>query len=147
VGKITLPISGKVYADTSTIIYTVEKHPTYWGILRPLWVASQAGQLQMITSELAVLECLVGPMKTTDAAREAEYEFIFNAGEIQLLPITGQILRKAAHLRASFGMKTPDAIYAATAISAGCAALVGNDTRFRRLTAISVIILDDLITP
>jgi hypothetical protein len=36
-GSLTLPPSGPVYADAQTFIYSVEKHPTYGPLLRPLW--------------------------------------------------------------------------------------------------------------
>ena len=40
-GSLTLPPSGPVYADTHIFIYSVEKHPLYAPLLRPLWSAGR----------------------------------------------------------------------------------------------------------
>lgn len=34
-GSLTLPTSGTVYIDTMTLIYTVERYPTYWPCSHP----------------------------------------------------------------------------------------------------------------
>ncbi len=51
----------------------------------------------------------------------------------------------AAQLRATSGLKTPDAIHAATALEHGCTLFVTNDPAFRRLTTVPVVILGDLL--
>jgi hypothetical protein len=56
-----------VYVDTASVIYSVEKHADYWALLRPLWEASKAGQIEVVSSELILLETLVGPLKHNDA--------------------------------------------------------------------------------
>ena len=62
-GTLTLPASSVVYVDTPVVIYSVEKHPDYWPLLRPLWWASQAGDVEIVSSKLTVMETLVGPLK------------------------------------------------------------------------------------
>ena len=62
-----------VYVDTAPIIYSVEKHPDYWSLLRPLWVASRAGQIVIVSSEPTLLETLVGPLKSGDSALTRDY--------------------------------------------------------------------------
>jgi predicted nucleic acid-binding protein len=55
-------------------------------------------------------------------------------------------LREAARLRATIsGLKTPDAIHAATALQHGCALFVSNDVGFRRVPGLSLAILDDVL--
>jgi predicted nucleic acid-binding protein len=56
VGSLSLPASGVVYIDTAPLIYSVEKHPEYESSLRSLWVSSKSGEIQVITSELALVE-------------------------------------------------------------------------------------------
>jgi len=50
-------------------------------------------------------------------------------------------------LRASSGLKTPDAIHAASALVAGCTHLITNDPAFRRVPNLVVVVLSDLIAP
>lgn len=58
-GQLNLPDSAKIYIDTSMAIYTIEVHPDYWQLLQPLWQKFQAGQIELVTSELTLLESLV----------------------------------------------------------------------------------------
>lgn len=146
-GTLTLPASGMVYVDTAPLIYSVEKHPDYWTLLQPMWAASQSGQILLTTSELALLETLTGPLKHGTAALAAAYEHLLTATEIWLQPITANILRQAAQLRAQYNFKTPDAIHAATALASGCLQLITNDAIFRRVPGSNVIVLHEIANP
>jgi predicted nucleic acid-binding protein len=66
VGRLAVPASGRVYVDTQVVIYTVEKHPVHERRLRPLWQAVQAGSIEVVTSELTLLEVLVAPLRRGD---------------------------------------------------------------------------------
>jgi predicted nucleic acid-binding protein len=144
---IPLPAAGIVYLDANSIIYTVEKHAVYGPLLQPLWVAAQAKTFEVVSSELALLECLVVPLRRGDAALVKDFERALLGTEMRLVPITQSILRDAAQLRATTSLKTPDAIHAATGLQAACALFVTNDRRFRSITGLNAIILDDLLTP
>jgi len=74
VGAINLPQASVVCLDTAPIIYSVEKHADYWALMQPVWATSQAGQISVIVSELALLETLVAPLKQTDALLITAYE-------------------------------------------------------------------------
>lgn len=146
-GALTLPPSGSVYLDANPIIYTVEKHPDYGPLLLPLWQAAQAGAIEVLTSDLALMETLTGPIKSGDAALQSAYEQALLGTDIRMLPITHAILREAARLRAATKLKTPDALHLATAQQAGCALFITNDDGFRGTTSPPVAILNDLLTP
>jgi len=145
VGSLSLPASGVIYIDTAPIIYSVEKHPDYAPSLRPVWAASKSGAIQVITSELALLETLVGPLKHGDSELADVYSELLTATEMRLLPITLEVLRDAARLRADTNMKTPDAIHAATALAAGCDLFVTNDGGFRRVASLPVVIISEVV--
>jgi predicted nucleic acid-binding protein len=143
-GSLNLPPSGLVYLDTSPIIYSVEKHEDYWPVLRPLWQASKAGRIEIVTSELTLLETLVGPLKNNDAILAAAYEQLLTATEMRLASVTAEILRAAANLRAANGLKTPDAIHAATALAIGCVQFITNDVDFRRVPSLPIVVLKEV---
>ena len=114
--------------------------------LAPLWECVVRGVFEAISSELTLLETLVGPMKTGDSALETDYEDFLRSAGIRLLPISPAILRAAGHLRAtSPRFRTPDAIHAATASACGCTLLRTNDAAFRPIPGVPVVILDDLL--
>ncbi len=99
-GSLILPSSGPVYADAQIFISSVEKHPISAPLLRPLWESVARADLEVVSSELTLLEALVGPLKQGDPALETDYENFFVCPGIRLLPITPSILRAAARLRA-----------------------------------------------
>lgn len=144
-GTLTLPASGIVYVDTSPIIYSVEENAMYSQLLEPVWNALEAGHILVVSSELILLETLVVPLRNNDADLIAAYENILTQSDFDLFPITAQILRDAAQLRATTKLKTPDAIHAATALSAQCALFITNDYAFQRIANLPVIVLDEVL--
>jgi predicted nucleic acid-binding protein len=147
-GTLTLPVDGPVYADAQVVIYSVEKHPEYAPILRPLWETVASGALEVVTSELTIMEVLIGAFKRGDTSLEHHYETFLACPGIRLCAITPDILRAAGRLRAtSSSLRTPDAIHAATAHSCQCTLLLTNDRAFRRVPDLSVIFLDNVMGP
>lgn len=146
-GSLILPTSGLVYLDANPIIYAVEKHPAYGPLLAPLWLAAQMKPIEVVSSELSLMETMVGVRKRGDVALEQAYERALLESDIRLLPITQIILREAARLRATTKLRTPDALHLATAQNAGCTLLLTNDAGFRTVAGMSVVILDDLLKP
>jgi predicted nucleic acid-binding protein len=148
VGSVTLPASGDVYLDANALIYSVETHPTYWPLLRPVWQAAKAGPLRLVTSELTLLEGLVAPLRRGDAWLVRAYENLFQSAAVLALPITRDVLREAARLRSSTpALRTPDAIHAATILLHSPALFLTNDPGFRRVPTLRVTVLSDLLTP
>jgi hypothetical protein len=145
-GTLTLPASGLVYVDTMTLIYTVERFPSYWPLVEPMWLAAQAGyrdcQQRVDTHGGAGWP----PQKRHTALEKAFEQALLGTGT-RLVPITQPILREAARLRATTKLRTPDAIHPATALHTGCVQFVTNDAAFRGLAGLSLVILDDLLTP
>jgi predicted nucleic acid-binding protein len=144
VGDLTLPDSSLVYVDTQILIYSVEKHPAYWSLLRPLWLKSATGNIQIISSKLALLETLVAPLKNADSVLITAYETLLLSIEMQLMPITRAILREAAQFCAQTNLRTPDTIHAATAIAHGCSIFLTNDNGFRRVSNLPLVVLSDI---
>jgi predicted nucleic acid-binding protein len=147
VGSLTIPSGGLVYLDANAIIYSVEKHPVYWPLLLPLWQAAKGMSIEIVSSDLALMETLIGPLKAGDTTLANTYEQLFQQAQTRLLPITQPILREAAQLRATTKLKTPDALHAATARQAGCVLFVTNDAGFRAVPSLPLVILDDLRKP
>ncbi len=118
-GQLNLPEASLVYVDTAIVIYSIEKFPSYFPLLEPLWQKLQAGTIQVATSEITLLETLVMPIRqsNTDLIRHYKTALLFS--EINLIPVSQAILRSAATLRAQTNLKTPDAIHVATALSIG----------------------------
>lgn len=145
-GALILPASGLIYVDAQIAIYSTDIHPVYAPLCEPIW--KLGGTATVVSSELILLETLVGPLRSGDIGLGDRREALWHQPDTRLLPITQDILREAAHLRASLpGIKTPDAIHAATGLVHGCVLFVTNDMAFRRVTGLTVAVLDDLRAP
>lgn len=143
-GSLILPPDGPIYLDASGFIYSVERIEPYRTLLEPLWRQAQAGQFVIVSSDLIVLETLVKPLRDADTAVERLFRELFDADEVMLIPTTRQLWQEAARLRATTGLKTPDALHAAAAQHARCTLFVTNDSDFRRVPNLPVIVLNDL---
>jgi predicted nucleic acid-binding protein len=147
VGALTLPASGAVYLDANGFIYSIERIDPYRAMLDTLWLTVSAGQVTVVTSELTLLEVLVRPIKVGDATTATLFRTVLkHTPDVQMLPITQSVLEEAAQLRATLGLKTPDAIHVATALLNGSMLFVTNDSAFRRVTDLTVTVLSELVT-
>jgi predicted nucleic acid-binding protein len=148
VGTLTIPSSGSMYFDANPVIYSVEWHAVYGPLLLPVWQAVKANAaLEIVSSDITLMETLIGPFKSGNAVLAQAYEQLFQQSQTRLIPITQPILREAAHLRATTRLKTIDALHAATARLASCVLFITNDLGFRNVPGLPAVILDDLLIP
>ena len=144
-GQLNFPPSSQIYLDTATIIYSVERFPVYIALLDPMWRQLRSGTLQIITSELTLLETLVMPIRQANTDLILRYERLLTASEMSLIPIDQTILKRAASLRATTNLKAPDAIHAATALNIGCSLFLTNDAGLRTVPGLAVTVLKDVL--
>lgn len=144
-GPLILPTQGTIYLDTSAIIYSVERNEPYFTLLAPAWQQAEAGQFIVVCSELVITEILAWPIRQGNSDLVAAFRAAFAAPEADLIPTTRQLWEDTALLRAETSLKTPDALYAATSIRAGCALFITSYTDFRRVRGLPVVVLDDLL--
>ncbi len=145
-GALDLPASGKIYLDANCFIYSVERIDPYRAILDTLWQAVSVGQIKAVTSELTLLEVLIKPLQAGDVTTATIFRTVLrHTPDVQMLPITQVVLEEAARLRATLGLKTPDALHAATALLNDCTLFVTNDNAFRRVSGLSVTVLHEIV--
>ena len=127
-----------------TVLFTVQRklNPT---LLKPMWIAAKANQFEIVSSELTLLETLTKPLQSDDTTLENLFRALLNANEVRLIPTTTAIWEQATRFRAKTGLKTPDAIHAATALVANCTLFITNVVVFRRVSNLPVTILSDFI--
>ena len=144
-GPLTLPTGGAVYIDANAIIYSVERVEPYRSLLAPMWEEAKAGRFTLASSELIVLETLIKPLQEGNTRLEMLFRSILDAVEVSLIPATLATWEDAARIRAYTRLATPDSLHAATALRAGCALFITNDTDFRRVEGLPIVVLDDLL--
>ncbi len=137
--------AGPVALDSSLWIYFIEEQPLFLPLIRPLFVAAEAGELRLLTSELTLLEVLVVPYRTGDGALAARYEgLLADSRGVELVPLDRVQLRTSARLRSLHGsLKSPDAIQISAALSRGCSAFVTNDRRLPTIPGLRILQLSE----
>jgi predicted nucleic acid-binding protein len=139
-----------VAVDTAPFIYFVEQHPIFNPRVRPLFVALEAGDCSAITSTVTLVEVLVQPIRNGNLALAREYrEILRSSSAMKMVPVTAEIAAEAARLRATFGLRTPDAIQLATAVVSQAAVFVTNDAHFSKLllAGLEILVLDAVAKP
>lgn len=132
-----------VCLDTSVFIYHLEADPQYVELTNCIFLWLEGPEARAITSTIAMTELLVQPY----AKREEELVDRFYA-ELVIYPNldwiapTLQIADTAARFRAAHGLRTPDALLAATAVHSGATGLITNDAVFQRVPGFETAVLD-----
>lgn len=135
---------GNVAVDTAVFIYLIEEHPSFLPIVAPLFRQADRERRQLVTSTLTLLEVLVVPYRAGRRDLARRYEALLTRGRgIRLVDLSRGQLRAAAQLRAATGIKTPDALQVAAALSADCRSFVTNDRRLPAIPGLRVLQLSD----
>ena len=86
------------------------------------------------------------PYRLADIDRVNGFYALFSTyPHLEWLAPTLEIADMGARFRAEYGLRTPDAIQAATALNGGASGFVSNDPAFQRIEGLEVMILDDLL--
>jgi len=129
--------------DTNCVIYLIENNPV-WGpkIASRLAVASAAGDTVAVC-DLARAECIIGPLRNTDAVVLAEYQRFFASATVQMLPMSVAVCERAAEVRVASAMRFElvDCLHLAAAIEHGCGLFLTNDVKLASCSGVTVEVL------
>jgi predicted nucleic acid-binding protein len=138
--------AGRIGVDTCLFIYFIEEDPRFLPLTEPLFADVDAGKRQIVTSALTLLEVLVVPYRAGNARIAERYEELLTRSRgISMIDLSREQLRVAAQLRAVHGVKTPDSLQLAAAISQGCTAFVTNDRRLPPMRGMRTLQLHDYV--
>ncbi len=132
-----LPERALLLLDTPPIIYWLEDHPDFGPRFEPLFNAESRGELRFAATTMTTAEILVGPLRLDDESTAGRYRAALEAWTI--VDLDTDIAESAARLRASLGLKLPDAVQAASALAINADALVTHDHDFKRVKGLRVI--------
>jgi len=132
--------AGPVGIDTALVIYLIEEHPQFLPLVRPSFADADAGRRRLVTSAVTLLEVLVVPYRAGNRALAARYEALLtNSRGLRLVDVDHAQLRAAAQLRVGYGLRAPDALQVAAAMTEGCEVFVTNDRALRSVPGLDVI--------
>lgn len=140
-------VNQKLYLDTNLFIYALEEISPWVEITSQILASIDRGECSAVTSELTLAECLVKPLAMgRDDVVQQYLSLLQNRDFFTVLPISRIILIEAAKLRATMQLKLPDALHVATALQESCTVFVTNDERFRSVSRLHMLYLQDFIS-
>ncbi len=147
-GRLRQALQGRhVYLDANIFIYSVEVITPWAEELNDVFAGLKSSDFSALTSKLSLSECLVHPFKKNRQDLAAIYrQALLPRTYLKIAPIDDDILISAANIRAQTGLKLPDAIHAATALTQHCTAMLTNDAGFSRVPGIELFLLSDWLS-
>jgi len=131
---------GPVGLDTVVFIYFIEEHERFLPAVAPLFVAADAGKLELVASALTLFEVLVVPYRAGNIDLAERYETLLTRSRgIRMVDLGRGYLRLAAQIRAATGAATPDALQLAASLGTRCSAFVTNDRHMPAMPGLQII--------
>lgn len=130
----------KVFLDTAPLIYFLDNDERYGGIVKVIFEEILSGGGIIESSVITCEEYLVYPYRTGNVEKIQAFIDFTGDFHIRLNPITPEIARKAAKIRAEYvAFKAMDALQLATALMTGCDVFLTNDRQLLQFTEIRCI--------
>ena len=128
----------RIYLDASPIIYWVEKVAPYHAQVD---VRLRGAGTILVSSPLALMECLVRPLRRGDAGLVQDYDVFFSSQVLDRVELTEGIFRRAAEIRAQHNFRTPDSVHLAAAQASACDVFLTNDAALKAFRDFTVEIV------
>jgi len=141
-----IPDGSRVLLDTMVLVYFLEHDGPRQRLAADTLARIETGRLQGLLSSLVLAELLVPLYRAGNGQRAGKLaKLLRNFRNLEMVSITDRIAMEAARLRAEHGLRTPDALHAATAIAHEADGILTNDRQLRRLEheGISVWLFDE----
>lgn len=136
----------RVALDASIFIYQLEANPKYLALTKTIFSWLELPESQAVTSTITMTELLVVPYRDGNDRLADDFNGLLSSyPNLDWISPHLEIADLAARIRALHGLKTPDALQAATAVNAQVTAFITNDKLFERIEALDVLILDRLL--
>ena len=132
------------FFDASALIYLIEGKEPFAGCVRAALQRIEAAHpgIGAAVSRLSWLECRIGPMKTNDAAMLSAFDGFFLRPDLIWIELTRDVVELAATIRARHGLRTPDALQAASCLQLGPDHLfLTGDADFTRVGGLAVTVV------
>ena len=131
----------RLYVDANVFIYGTEVFDaSFTSASRAILNLIRERRAIGITSEMTIAE-LFAPRRDgvhIDPPLRRAYAFGLER-DFELVPVSRPILERTIAVRETMPMKLPDAVHCATALLAGCDAMITADSRLSRFSGIEVV--------
>jgi len=130
-----------VFLDASAIIYLMEGDDSARSAVREALTTLRSRESSPVlgVSALSRLECRVRPLREKDDELLSRYERFFSDPGLIVITIDVNVLDHAAELRAKHGLRTPDALQAASMLATNSSGyFVTGDNDFNTVEGLQV---------
>lgn len=129
------------FLDASALIVLLEGEPAWCSAvkheLQTLAIAQP--NLQLALSRLSALECRAGPLRRGDQASLDRFDHFFTQSDLHWVELSPSVVELATNLRAIHGLRTPDALQAASCLQLGPeAVMLSGDADFRPVPGLQI---------
>jgi predicted nucleic acid-binding protein len=136
----------RIALDTSILIYHMEANARYLALADAVFSWVEKAGHEAVTSTITMTELLVPSYREKDENRvDAFYGLLTTYPNLQWIPPDLETADLAAQLRATYRLRTPDALQAATALRAQASGFLTNDPVFARIEGFKTAILDQFL--
>lgn len=136
----------RIALDTSIFIYQLEANPRYLALADSIFAWVERAGHEAVTSTITMTELLVPSYRDHDERRIDEfYGLLSTYPNLRWIAPDLETADIAARIRATYRLRTPDALQAATAIQANAPGFVTNDPVFARIEELDTVVLDELL--
>ena len=133
----------RIALDTSIFIYRLEANPTYEEMVSEVFTWLERSSHTAVTSTITMTELLVHPYRAANEELVNRYYSLLSSfPNLEWVAPDLAIADTAARLRAEYGLRTPDALQAATAIRRGVTGFLTNDAGLVRVSEVEVAVLE-----
>ena len=95
---------------------------------------------RLLTSELTIAECCYKPAGDDNGLLLSAYQDFFEKGaDVEMISLNGNLVKRAALVGASAGLKLLDAIHHVSAMQAGCTHFLTGDKAFKSSSELRVV--------
>jgi predicted nucleic acid-binding protein len=129
------------FLDASALIYLLEGRAPFAARVREQLaeLSRQHSDLRLSIGRLSWLECRVGPMKSNDSALLNAYDQFFTLPDLIWIELSRDVVELAAAIRVRHGLRTPDALQAASCLQLGSDhQMLTGDLGFARVLGLNV---------
>lgn len=130
-----------LFLDACALIYLLEGKESFSTLVHAeiAFLAKAHPSARIALSRLSWLECRVGPLKKQDLDLLARYDAFFACPDIIWIELDSKVVELATTIRAHDGLRTPDALQAASCLKLGTDHLfMTGDSAFSRVHGLNI---------
>jgi predicted nucleic acid-binding protein len=136
----------RIALDTSVFIYQLEANAKYLSLTDAVFAWVERTGHEAVTSTITMTELLVPSYRDNNEHRVDEfYGLLSTYPNLRWMAPDLEAADMAARLRATYKLRTPDALQAATAILAEATGFITNDPFFLRVVEFETALLDQFL--